>query len=52
LLEEEKTSLTNKLGDSQLAFTELEKISARLTAITQELEEKEFRWLELSEIAP
>ncbi len=52
LLEEEKTSLTNKLGDSQLAFTELEKISARLTAITQELEEKELRWLELSEIAP
>ena len=34
----------------QISFEELNTISERMTAITQLLEEKELRWLELSEV--
>jgi ATP-binding cassette subfamily F protein uup len=36
---------------SRLPYEELEKLSARILEITQLLEEKELRWLELSEHA-
>jgi ATP-binding cassette subfamily F protein uup len=48
LLEKEKATLMEKMS-SNISFDELQKITTRLSAITQELEEKEMRWLELSE---
>ncbi len=48
--EEEKKSLAEKMSNSNLPFDELTKISERLIAITKQLEEKELRWLELSEL--
>jgi ATP-binding cassette subfamily F protein uup len=50
-LEEEKTTITEKMGNPDLPYDELQKISARITEVTQLLEEKELRWLELSEYA-
>jgi len=47
-LEKEKATLTEKMG-ANIPFEELSKITARITAITNELEQKEMRWLELSE---
>lgn len=49
-LEEEKKLLTEKMSSGNLQFDELNKISDRMVSITNELEEKEMRWLELSEI--
>lgn len=49
-LEAERESLTNQLSDPNLAYDKMEFISKRLTEITQELELKEMRWLELSEL--
>ncbi|HSC52563.1 MAG TPA: ABC-F family ATP-binding cassette domain-containing protein [Phnomibacter sp.] len=49
LLEEEKALLTGKMS-SNIPYDELQQISQRLIVITQELEEKELRWLELSEL--
>ena len=49
-LEEEKKSLTEKMSNGNLPFDELNKISQRLISITKQLEEKELRWLELSEV--
>jgi ATP-binding cassette subfamily F protein uup len=48
-LEKEKNEITERMGQSNLAYEELEKISRRITEITHLLEEKEMRWLELSE---
>jgi ATP-binding cassette subfamily F protein uup len=48
-LEKEKQSLTDELSTGTLAFDAIQKISDRLIAITNSLEEKELRWLELSE---
>ena len=50
LLEKEKQELSAKLTEANLEYTEIEKISARLTAVTTELEGKEMRWLEISEL--
>lgn len=50
LLEKEKEELSVKLSDSNLDYTEIEKVSARLTEVADELEKKEMRWLEISEI--
>ena len=50
LLEQEKKELSEKLTDSNLEYTEIEEISSRLTEVTNELEDKEMRWLEISEI--
>lgn len=47
-LEKEKQELTEKMS-ANITFDELSKITARITAITEELEMKEMRWLELSE---
>ncbi|MEP7319292.1 MAG: ABC-F family ATP-binding cassette domain-containing protein [Panacibacter sp.] len=48
--EQEKKLLTEKMSNGNLPFDELNKISERMTAITKQLEEKELRWLELSEL--
>lgn len=48
-LEAEKKQLTLKMME-QIGFEELNTISERMTRITQLLEEKELRWLELSEV--
>lgn len=48
-LEKEKAEITEKMSQPALAYEELEKLSKRITEITQLLEEKELRWLELSE---
>ncbi len=49
-LTSEKDSVTLKLSDSQTSFDELQKLSVRIGEITKLLDEKELRWLELSEI--
>ncbi len=48
-LEEEKTTLTQKLSDADLAFEELQVASERIAEITMRLDEMEMRWLELEE---
>lgn len=49
-LEKEKEQITAKMSEGDLSFDEISKLSDRMTAITQELEGKELRWLELSEM--
>ena len=48
-LEKEKAEITEKMSSANLPYEELQKLSARITEVTQLLEEKELRWLELSE---
>ncbi len=48
-LEEEKSRLSEKLSGEVTDFEEISRISARLEALVEQLEEKELRWLELSE---
>jgi len=50
VLEIEKQSITQMMSTGNLGFEELQKLSDRMIAITKELEEKELRWLELSEM--
>jgi len=50
-LEKEKHTITEKLGDPSIPFEELQKLSERIGVVSQQIEEKEFRWLELSELA-
>ncbi|NCI45949.1 ribosomal protection-like ABC-F family protein [Sediminibacterium soli] len=50
LLEKEKAVITEKMSSGNLPFDELQQLSERMTAITNEIEEKEMRWLELSEM--
>jgi len=50
-LEQEKTDITEKMSTPNLSFDELQTLSARITEVTNLLEEKEMRWLELSELA-
>ncbi|MFC4231533.1 ABC-F family ATP-binding cassette domain-containing protein [Parasediminibacterium paludis] len=47
-LEAEKVALAEQMSAGNLSFDELKKISDRMIAITEELEAKELRWLELS----
>ncbi len=49
-LEAEREALTNQMSDPGLDYSKIESISKRLTEITSELELKEMRWLELSEL--
>ncbi len=49
-LNEEKTTVTEKLNNGNTPFDELQKLSVRIGEITQLLDEKEIRWLELSEL--
>jgi ATP-binding cassette subfamily F protein uup len=48
-LAEEKKLVTGKLNNGSTAFDELQKLSIRIGEIDQLLDEKEMRWLELSE---
>lgn len=50
-LEAEKKIITDKLNAGNLPFAELQQLSERMGAITALLDEKELRWLELSEFA-
>ena len=49
-LSKEKISITEKLNDVNTPFGELQLLSTRIGDVTQLLDEKELRWLELSEI--
>ena len=49
-LTKERTTVTEKLNSGDTPFEELQKMSVRIGEIEQLLNEKEFRWLELSEI--
>ncbi len=48
-LEEEKKTLENVLNSGELNYQKLEAASGRISEIIAELEQKEMRWLELSE---
>lgn len=48
-LEAEKTQLEAAMSAAGIDFQELQKMGDRISAIIQELDEKEMRWLELSE---
>lgn len=50
VLESEKQTIAEKMSTGNLGFEELQKLSDRMIAITKDLEEKELRWLELSEM--
>ncbi len=49
-LTKEKKTVTDKLNNSDTPFEELQKFSLRIGEITRLLDEKELRWLELSEM--
>lgn len=49
ILEAKKEELTNLLSDPNLGYDKIATIGDKLQKIVDELEEKEFRWLELSE---
>ncbi|HEX4957950.1 MAG TPA: ATP-binding cassette domain-containing protein, partial [Lacibacter sp.] len=49
-LSKEKEMITEKLNSGAAAFEELQKLSVRIGEVTQLLDEKEMRWLELSEM--
>jgi len=46
----EKNEITEKLSDSNLSYAEIEKCSQRFSELSQLIDQKELRWLELSEI--
>jgi ATP-binding cassette subfamily F protein uup len=48
-LEAEKATITEKMMDQTLNYDQVQQLSNRMLAITQQQEEKELRWLELSE---
>ncbi|MBL7995302.1 ABC transporter ATP-binding protein, partial [bacterium] len=50
-LEIEKSQLTELLNSGSSDYVELQKHALRLAEVTQALDEKSTRWLELSEIA-
>ncbi|UEG50577.1 ABC-F family ATP-binding cassette domain-containing protein [Ferruginibacter lapsinanis] len=49
LLQKEKAELEQKMNEGNLSFDELQKAAERVGIIVQQLDEKEMRWLELSE---
>ena len=50
-LNEEKAALEDALSSGSLPFDKLQEASARIGQIIDEIDEKELRWLELSELA-
>lgn len=46
----EKERITNLLNDSNTPFDELHRLSVEIGEVTSQLDEKELRWLELSEL--
>jgi ATP-binding cassette subfamily F protein uup len=49
-LEKEKQLMTEKMNSGAIPFDELQKLSNRSGEISQLLDDKELRWLELSEV--
>ena len=49
-LEKEKREIHSKLNSGDLPYDELEQLSNRIGNLTQMLDEKEMRWLELNEL--
>lgn len=49
-LEAEKATIAEKMADPGINYDEIQKLSHRITEITNKLEEMEMRWLELSEM--
>ena len=49
-LHREKTIITEKLNNANTPFGELQDLSARIGEVSRLIDEKEFRWLELSEL--
>lgn len=49
-LNKEREMITGKLNDGNTPFEELQNLSTRIVEVTQLLDEKELRWLELSEL--
>ncbi len=50
-LEEKKETITAKFNDTNISTEDIEKYSKELGEITEALEEKEMRWMELAELA-
>jgi len=50
-LEEKKAAITEKFNDTNISTEDIEKYSKELGAITEEIEAKEMRWMELAELA-
>jgi ABC transport system ATP-binding/permease protein len=48
-LENERVALYAELSDSSLPYDKLQEISARINTINKSIDDKEFRWLELSD---
>jgi ATP-binding cassette subfamily F protein uup len=51
LLENERKTIYEKLSSANLPFEELQQLSERINSINNIIDEKELRWLELSETA-
>lgn len=49
-LEEERKLITEKMSNGSISFDEMTKLGQRMTTIATEIEAKEMRWLELSEL--
>ena len=49
-LNKEKDLITDKLHDASINFDTIQQLSQRFTVISESLQSKEFRWLELSEL--
>jgi ABC transport system ATP-binding/permease protein len=49
-LNKEKEQITEKLHDANVNYDTIQQLSQRFTVITENLQSKEFRWLELSEL--
>jgi ATP-binding cassette subfamily F protein uup len=49
-LTNEKAAITEKLNSGNTSFKELQQLSLRIGEVTKLLDEKEMRWLELSEL--
>ena len=49
-LQSQKTSLTHQLNDSSTSYDEIQKISNLFSEVSNQIDKKEMRWLELSEI--
>lgn len=50
-LSKEKETITEQLNSGTLPFEQLQQLSTRIGEVTQLLDEKEMRWLELSEMS-
>ena len=50
VLTKEKNEITFKLNNGETPFDELQRLASRIGEVTKKLDEKEFRWLELSEL--